>query len=78
MFKCLNASILKYITLVFRWKDLTFPVQISHSSQVRFKSGSLKIIIRGAAENEILVSRFQSEDWYVRFSLWDQNLCSNA
>lgn len=38
MFKCLNASILKYITLVFRWKDLTFPVQISHSSQVRFKS----------------------------------------
>ena len=41
MFKCLNASILKYITLVFRWKDLTFPVQISHSSQVRFKSHPL-------------------------------------
>ena len=38
MLKYLNAFILKYITLVFRWKDLTFPVQISHSSQVRFKS----------------------------------------
>lgn len=32
-----NTSVFKDITLVFRWKDLTLPVQTSHLSQTRFR-----------------------------------------
>ena len=36
-----NTSIFKYLTLVFGWKDLTFPVQIPYPSCVRFKFSTL-------------------------------------